>query len=120
MCRAAGSALKGTGPRCRSDPRRDGKMRDNPGCLYPGSDGRDAGETESGMQPLHLGAVRVYCSQTPALRPPAHSDYRGLPALATSAAPGRPLARSKDGQGTTFRFSFYFHLFALLSRCFPN
>lgn len=90
MCRAAGSALKGTGPRCRSDPRRDGKMRDNPGCLYPGSDGRDAGETESGMQHLHLGAVRVYCSQTPALRPPAHSDYRGLPALATSAAPGRP------------------------------
>lgn len=56
MCRASGSALKGTGPRCRSDPRRDGKMRDNsqlphPGCLYAGSDGRDAGKPRAGSNP---------------------------------------------------------------------
>lgn len=85
----------------------------------PGRDGREAGEAERGKQPLHLGAVRVYCSQTRVQRPPARSYCLGLPALATSAAPGCPLARGKDGQGTTFRFSFYCHVFALLSP-FPD
>lgn len=90
-----------------------------PGMSLPGRDGRGAGEAERGMQPLHLGAVRVYCFQTRVQRPPARSYCRGLPALATSVAPGCPLARGKDGQGTTFRFSFYCHVFALLSR-FPD
>lgn len=72
------------------------------------------------MQPLHLGAVHGYGSQTRVLRPPARSECRALPTPATSAEPDCPSARGKDDQGSTFHFSVYCHLFALLSRFLPD
>lgn len=70
------------------------------------------------MQPLHQGAVGIYCSPDPGPTfPPGCSD----------ASPGHlccvprgPSARGEDSPGATFHFRFYCPLFALLSGCFPD